>query len=141
MKKLAIGVLVLVFLLPAPAEALFGSECRSLKKRTQANQIKYEKAWDKYQVALAQWKTSVKSSDSLSIRKMGEPTFNRFQETGKIQQIMLDDFVKNSKCLTQDFNWIKEQNEMKKFLSGMTIYTLYYGNYFSTIWDYKGKIK
>jgi ribosomal protein S15P/S13E len=97
MKKLAIAVLSFALILPTPAEAIFGSECRSLKKRTAANQIKYEQLWDKFQTTKAQFLAS--KPDYLNIIS-NNPIIPRYIQLNKHYATILEDFTKNKKCLT-----------------------------------------
>ena len=135
MKKLAIWVLVVVLLSPSQAHAIFGSECRSLKKRTNANQVKYEKAWDSYQTTLAQFISSKPSTTDIYTRN---PVIPRFKAVGKIQETILSDFVKSPQCWSkkENINWETELTNLKKILANASGYQVYSGKSFSELWDF-----
>ena len=141
MKKLAIGVLSFVLLLPTPAEALFGSECRSLKKRTQANQIKYEKAWDKYQTTKAQFLMS--KPDTLRLYR-NNPVVPRWIAMNKQYVVIVEDFIVNKKCLkseNQKDNWNQYLRDAKNNIEAANGYSATYTNAFDSISDFRTAIK
>ena len=141
MKKLAIAALSFALLLPAPAEALFGSECRSLKKRTQANQIKYEAVWDKYQTTKAQFLTS--KPDATSIYR-NNPVVPRWIELNKQYLKIVQDFSANNKCLKTDFqkeNWNKYIKDAKANIEKPEGYSATYTDAFNSVFDFRTTIK
>jgi hypothetical protein len=140
MKKLAIGVLSFALLLPAPAEALFGSECRSLKKRTQANQVKYEKAWDRYQTTKAQFIAS--KPDTYSI-VANNPIIPRYIVLGEIQISIIEDFVANKKCLSKNnkTDWSVQIKTIKGMISKPSGWTVTNGDGFSQQFNFMSVLK
>ena len=135
MKKFAIWVLVVVLLTPSQAQAIFGSECRSLKKRTNANQVKYEKAWDSYQTTLAQFVSSKPDPTDIYTRN---PVIPRFKAVSQIQETILTDFAKSPKCWSkkENIDWKSELRNLQKLMKTANGYNVYTGNYFSQLWDY-----
>jgi hypothetical protein len=135
MKKLAVWMLVVVLLTPSHAHAIFGSECRSLKKRTIANQVKYEKAWDSYQTTLAQFISSKPSTTDIYTRN---PVIPRFKAVGQIQETILSDFVKSPKCWSkkENIDWKSELINLKKILANSSGFQVYSGKSFSELWDF-----
>ncbi len=95
MKK--IGILVLSFLLlqPAPAEAFFNRDCSNLKKRVSANQIKFEKSWDKYQTALGRYQ-AIRNPPYGADQEVA----NRLRVTWISIETILKDMKKFPKCLS-----------------------------------------
>lgn len=141
MKKLAIGVLSFALLLPAPAEALFGSECRSLKKRTQANQVKYEAVWDKYQTTKAQFLLS--KPEGISVYS-NNPVVPRWIELNKQYMKIVQDFSANKKCLKTEFqneNWNKYIKDAKNNIEKPNGYSATYTDAFNSVYDFRTAIK
>ena len=141
MKKLAIAVLSLALLLPAPAQALFGSECRSLKKRTQTNQVKYETVWDKYQTTKTQFLLS--KPEGISVYN-NNPVVPRWIELNKQYLKIVQDFSANKKCLKTEFqkeNWYKYIKDAKNNIEKPNGYSATYTDAFSSIFDFRTAIK
>lgn len=141
MKKLAIAVLSFALLTPAPAEALFGSECRSLKKRTQANQIKFEALWDKYQTTKAQFLTSKPDGTSVYVNN---PVVPRWIELNKQYAKLTEDFIANKKCLKTEYqkeNWSKYLRDAKNNIEKSSGFTATYTDAFNSVFDFRTAIK
>jgi hypothetical protein len=94
-KKLVLGVLVLALLQPIPVDAFFNRDCSNLKKRTIANQVKYEKAWNAHQLSLEKLVTNSKFSDAYSA---GQPALARMKALIDIQITIIEDLMKFPKC-------------------------------------------
>ena len=141
MKKLAVAVLSFALLTPTPAEAIFGSECRSLKKRTQANQIKYEAVWDKYQTTKAQFLTSKPDATSVYVNN---PVVPRWIELNKQYLKIVQDFSANSKCLKTEFqkeNWSKYIKDAKNNIEKASGFSATYTDAFNSVIDFRPTIK
>ena len=141
MKKLAVAVLSFALLTPAPAEAIFGSECRSLKKRTQANQIKYEAVWDKYQTTKTQFILSQPSGLNVYTNN---PVVPRWIELNKQYLKIVQDFSANKKCLKTEYqkeNWNKYIKDAKNNIEKPNGYSATYTDAFSSIFDFRTSIK
>jgi len=125
----------------SPAESFLNRDCANLKKRVVANQKKYEKAWNTYQDVLARWINSRPEGSELFATS--QPVMNRFQQVGKIQLTIMDDFSKYPKCIKMDgsTNWPSQRKSLANLLATVDFFALYYGNYFSSIYDFTKKIK
>lgn len=141
MKRLAIAFLSLALLIPAPAEAIFGSECRSFKKRTQANQVKYEAVWDKYQSTKTQFILS--KPEPLNVYT-NNPVVPRWIELNKQYLKIIQDFSANKKCLKTEYqkeNWSKYIKDAKNNIEQPNGYSATYTDAFSSIFDFRTAIK
>jgi hypothetical protein len=94
-KKIGILVLSLLLLQPAPAEALFNRDCSNLKKRVSANQVKFEKSWDKYQTALGRYQALRNPPYGAD-----QEVANRLRVTWVSIETILIDMAKFPKCLS-----------------------------------------
>ncbi len=140
MKKLAVWMLVVVLLTPSHAHAIFGSECRALKKRTQSNQVKYEKAWDKYQTTRAQF---IASKPDTSAIYVNNPNIPRYVVLGDIQILIMKDFVANKKCLSSEnsTDWLVQMRNIKGMISKPSGWTVTKGNQFSQQFNFLSVLK
>lgn len=96
MKKLVSLVVALSIFLPNQATAFFNKDCSNLKKRVNVNQIRSEKAWDKYQAALGRYK-AIKDPPFGA----DEEVINRLKRTYTSIEVILVDMTKYPKCLAQ----------------------------------------
>jgi hypothetical protein len=110
MKRIGILVLSLSILLPSPAQAFFNRDCSNLKKRVSINQVKSEKAWDKYQAALGRYKAIKNPSFSAD-----EEVRNRLRLTYASIEVILLDMTKYPKCLAQSIDVVnKNLSDVRK---------------------------
>lgn len=93
MKIVVIALFVSLFL-PDPAQAFFNRDCSNLKKRVNTNQVKYERAWDKYQTALGKY-AAIKNPRPGT----GVEVANRLRVTYSVSEKILLDMKKHPKCL------------------------------------------
>lgn len=95
MKKIVIIALSLVLLQPASAEAFFNRDCSNLKKRVSSNQVKFERAWDKYQTALGRYQAIQNPPYGAD-----QEVSNRLRVTWISIETILKDMAKFPKCLS-----------------------------------------
>ena len=140
-RQIVIFTLVAVLISPTQANGFFNNDCKNLKKRTTTNQIKYEKAWNTYQNVLAKWINS--KPDGSELWATSQPVMNRFQQVGKLQLVIIEDFTKYPKCVKQPKGslWGAERNGLLSLLKNVDAFSLYYANNFSSINDYLAYIK
>jgi hypothetical protein len=95
MKKIVIVVIALSLFLPTPAQAFLNRDCSNLKKRVGTNQVKYERAWDKYQTALGKYEAIRNPRPGT-----GSEVANRLKVTYSVSELILLDMKKFPKCLS-----------------------------------------
>jgi hypothetical protein len=95
MKKMVIVLIVFSLFIPAPAQAFFNRDCSNLKTRVTTNQVKYEKAWDKYQTALGKYEAIRDPRPGT-----GSEVANRLKVTYSVSELILLDMKKYPKCLS-----------------------------------------
>ena len=95
MKKVVILVILFSLFLPTPAQAFLNRDCSNLKKRVNTNQVKYEKAWDKYQTALGKY-LAIQNPRVGAEREVA----NRLRVTYSAVEVILLDMKKYPKCLS-----------------------------------------
>ena len=104
-------VFVLSIAVPSPTQAFFNRDCANLKKRVNTNQIKYEKAWDKYQTALGKYQ-AIKDPPYGADQEVA----NRLRVTYSTIEVMLIDMAKFPKCLVQSITVVnKNISDLKKW--------------------------
>jgi hypothetical protein len=115
---MVIVLIVLSLFLPAPAQAFLNRDCPNLKKRVNANQVKYEKVWDKYQTALGKYKARGSRYGA------NVEVANRLRVTYTAIEVILLDMYKYPKCVRPSSNVIfknyidirKKKSEYESFM-------------------------
>jgi hypothetical protein len=100
--RLLLLILIVSVLTPVNADAFFNRDCANLKKRVTSNQLKYEIAWDKYQVALGKFKAISNPTSGAD-----QEVANRLRVTYKAIENILNDMDKFPKCLAKPHSKIK----------------------------------
>lgn len=132
---------LLVTVAPNPGNAFFNRDCSNLKKRVMSDQDKYEKAWNLYQQALANWINS--KPKATEMWTTSAPVMNRFKQVGAVQVGIIDDLLKHPKCLKSGGagSWTIEKQNLTKLLKTVDYMSLYFNNYFSSVVDYRKALK
>jgi hypothetical protein len=123
-RLLLLGLLGSLILLATPSATQAGIfDCRNLKKRTEANQKSYEISLNRYQNSLADWVNSgAKFQGSFVVE-------GRFKETGHKILVILNDFMKNEKCVKDSRGSMALRvASVKKTLKETTYISLQYSN-------------
>jgi len=103
MKRITIFLVIFSLSLPSPAQAFLNRDCSNLKKRVSANQVKYEKAWDKYQTALGKYKAIEEPPVGAD-----QEVANRLRVTYSAIEVILLDMKKYPKCLSRPLTSINK---------------------------------
>ncbi len=126
---------------PNAGNAFFNKDCSNLKKRVASSQVRYEKAWNVYQQVLANWINSRPKGSEMWATSA--PVMNRFKQVGNIQVEIIDDLIKYPKCLKSGAagSWTIEKQNLTKLMNTVDYMSLYFNNYFSTVFDYRKTLK
>lgn len=126
---------------PNPGNAFFNKDCSNLKKRVTSSQVRYEKAWNTYQQVLANWINSRPKGSEMWATSA--PVMNRFKQVGNVQVEIIDDLIKYPKCLKSGAvgSWTIEKQNLTKLMNTVDYMSLYFNNYFSTVFDYRKTLK
>jgi hypothetical protein len=139
-RKLVLGVFVLALLQPIPADAYFYRDCSNLKKRTIANQAKYEKAWNAYQLSIEKLVTNSKFSEASSA---GQPALARMKALIDIQITIIEDLMKFPKC-RKDINQSGYAVSKQKLIDARNSYdgyALFYNAPFMELFNFTKELK
>ena len=131
------GILVvcLVLLQPVPAEAFFNRDCSNLKMRVSTNQVKFEKAWDKYQTALGRYQ-AIRNPPYGADQEVA----NRLRVTWISIETILIDVAKFPKCLSLPIQTVKQNlSEIKVQKSKYVSFR--YGAPLPEIYDFRTYLK
>ena len=111
MKRLTILLVIFSMTLPSPAQGFLNRDCSNLKKRVGANQVKYERAWDKYQTALGKYQ-AIKDPPVGADQEVA----NRLRVTYTAIEVILQDMGKYPKCLSKPLVTIgKNLSDVQRF--------------------------
>jgi hypothetical protein len=102
-QKIGILGLSLLLLQPTSAEAFFNRDCSNLKQRVSANQIKFERSWDKYQTALGKYQ-AIRNPPYGADQEVA----NRLRVTWISIETILKDMAKFPKCLSVSTQIVKQ---------------------------------
>lgn len=137
MRRLLVAVLTLSIMASPSASGLFNNDCKNLTKRTSANQLKYEKAWNVYQSSLADWLNAGAKVTGFN------PVLSRLRQVGGIQVTILDDFIKYRKCMkvTNPSHYASKKDEIQNLMGRANPLDIQFTPIFRDIIDWRKEIK
>lgn len=137
MKRLVVLMLALALLASPSAHGFFNRDCKNLAKRTETNQIKYEKAWNVYQSSLADWLNAGGNVTGFN------PVLSRLRQVGGLQITILDDFQKNRKCMkvTNPSHYVGKKENIQNLMSRANFLDIQFSPIFRDLIDWRKEIK